>query len=141
MNAHVDIGIRSEDVDHGFVVDQFFNDEGREIKADHVGLLHQVPEWRDLIVDIELVGMGEGFQTFQDLLFEFIFIGGFDQMLLNELHGDGIGESRRIFSDIIDGHPAGLLLTGFDSGQNAGFAVAGSEHFRHGDHLLLMDWS
>jgi hypothetical protein len=44
MDTQVNICIRSEDIHHGFVVDQLFDDEGGQVKADHVGLLDQVPK-------------------------------------------------------------------------------------------------
>jgi hypothetical protein len=70
MDTQVNIRIRSEDIHHGFVVDQLFNNKGREVKADHVGLLDQVPKRGDLVIHVKFVGMGEGFQTLDKLLFQ-----------------------------------------------------------------------
>jgi hypothetical protein len=101
------------------MVDQFLDDESGNVEADDIGLLNQVAKGRDLVIHVEFIGVGEGFQALGDLLFERILVGGFHQLFFHEFHGDGIGKPDRVLPYHVDGGPPCMLFGGFDSGWNA----------------------
>lgn len=132
LDALINVFVGTENVNHILVLNQLFNDEGRDIQADDVGMGGNPSHGGALIIDLKVIGLGHSVQTLIDLLLEAVFAEGFDESVFNQFHGDCVRQRLDMLLDGADGDFSGMFLAGFDFRQDAAFPRAGSEHFCHG---------
>ena len=70
--------------------------------------------------------------------FKAVFIGGLNQIVLNQLHGDGVAQSVHAIDDSFYGKPSCSLFWWLDSGENARLAAAGPKNFGHVIRLSIL---
>ena len=70
VDAKVNLRIGSVNVDDASMVDEFFDDESRDVEAYHVGIGNNLSEGGDLEINVKVIHSTEFFQALSDLFFK-----------------------------------------------------------------------
>ena len=95
VDGVVDLLIRTVNILYTPVVDELFYKEGSQIQTDQVRAGNEISDWRDLIVNVKLIGTGELLKAPGDLFLNGVFAVCLDELVLYDLHGNRITQRFR----------------------------------------------
>ena len=92
------------------MIDKGFYYECGNVKTHDMWILHEMSKWCNLVVDIKFIAAAQLVYAFCYLLFKYIFIRGFNKIILDKLHGNSIRKGFDTISRILYCFSTGIFF-------------------------------
>jgi hypothetical protein len=103
VDGVVDLFVGTVHILYASVVDELFDHKGRQIETDEIRSGDDMPYRGDLIVDVKFIGPGKLLKASGYLFLDRVFTVRFNELVLDNLHGNGVAERFGNISQLLQG--------------------------------------